>query len=381
MTNVKKVLFVTTVDKMIWNFITPYIVELQNLGIVVECACSKTSSYFDKLINEKGFVMHEIDFQRNPLSPKNIKAFFQLLCLFKNEKYDLVHSHEPVGGVVGRLVGKLCGAKTIYTVHGFHFYKGAPKLNWIVYYSIEKILSKITDCLITINEEDFNTAIKKKLIGKRIQRIMGIGVDLNKYSIPDEQIKSQLREYYGYDESDFILFFAGEFNYNKHQDLLIRAVKILVNEIPTIKLLLAGDGTKQKEYETLVRSLGVEKNVLFLGYRNDVSDLLKITDIAVSSSRREGLPVNILEAMATGLPLVVTNVRGNRDLVDKGVNGYVVEVNDYKGLSDAIIKIYTNKDLKEYFSSNSFKMIDAYKIENVMKQMNKVYYELLRAER
>lgn len=371
----KKILFTATVDRHILSFHIPYIKWFKEQGYEVHVASNGESKipFADK--------KHNIPFQRSPYSSKNISAYTNLKKIIEENNFSIIHCNTPMGGVVTRLAArKVRGKETkvIYTAHGFHFFKGAPFFNWIIYYPIEKWLSKYTDCLITINEEDYKRCINNNFKAKSIKIVNGVGIDLNKFQTTTLVEKAELRRAYGYSDNDFILVYPAELNYNKHQDLLISAVNILKNRIPKMKLLLAGVGELKEQYEEQVRKLGLEESVEFLGFRTDMANLLKLSDIAVSASRREGLPVNIMEAMATGLPIVLTNCRGNRDLVSNGENGYIVGTKDVEGFADKIEKLYKSEMLREKFAKKSIDLSEKYSIEKVLCEIKNIYLSYLK---
>lgn len=379
----KKALILASVGSMIQQFNMPNIKLLITMGYEVSVACNfkkgNTSSteQADKLkteLLEMNVSCHQIDFNRNPMKlSDNKKAYNQVRSLMEREKYEFVHCHSPIGGVVSRIAGKATKTKVIYTGHGFHFFKGAPIKNWLLYYPIEKLLSKKTDVLITINEEDYNLATKKKFKAKRIEHIKGIGINLDKFLPQTLETKNKLREEYSYSPDDFILIYVAELSYRKNQELLIKAVSKLTDQIPNIKLLLVGLGDFHDKYSELIKNLAIEDKVELLGYRNDVPSLMQLADLAVSASRQEGLPVNVMEAMATGLPLVVSNCRGNRDLVVDGKNGYVYDLKDTNKLSDSLINLYKDKELRSKFSKNSLAMINQYSVDNIMAKTREIY--------
>lgn len=268
--------------------------------------------------------------------------------------------------------------KILYTAHGFHFYKGAPIKNWIIYYSIERLASKWTDGIIAINEEDYSVVQKLRLRRRDfVFKTRGVGLDLGKYSYANPEEKLNLREKYEYKKNDFILFYAAELNDNKNQELLINTMYSLKEKYPDIILLLAGEGPLKEKYEEKIRGLGLCGNIKLLGYRNDISQLLKISDIAVASSKREGLPVNIMEAMATGLPLIVTDCRGQRDLVTTNRNGFIVGMDDTNGFVEAIVKIMESDKLIKEFSKNNLNDIQKYSLNNVILEMKSIYKSLI----
>jgi glycosyltransferase EpsD len=370
----KKVLFTATVDGHILNFHTSYLKWFKEQGYEVHVASNGNLDI--PFVDLK----YNIPFERSPFKLVNFKAYKKLKNIIDDNNYKLIHCHTPMGSVLTRLAAKKArkkGTKVIYTAHGFHFFKGAPLINWLLYYPVEKWLSKHTDCLITINDEDYECAKRNKFKAGSIKKVNGVGIDLNKFTPQTVEKKKKLRKEYGYSETDFILICVAELNHNKHQDMIINVINILKNIIPNIKLLLVGEGNLMEQYKNQVKKLNLEDYIKFLGYRKDVPNLMAISDVAVSASRREGLPVNVMEAMATGLPLVVTDCRGNRDLVRNGRNGYVVGINDVDGFADAVEKLYKIEKLRQNFSEKNCELIKMYSIKNVKNELEKIYLSLL----
>lgn len=348
----KKVLFVATVTGHITGFHTPYLKYFQENGYEVHVA-----SYGDEPIEycDKHF---EMPFARFPFKIQNYKVYKELKKIIEENQYEIIHCHTPVGGVIARLAArnarKKYNTKVIYTAHGFHFYKGAPILNWILYYPIEKFLARYTDCLITINEEDYDRA-KRKFNAGRVELVHGVGVnkDKFKFELPNEQ-KTELRNELKLKEDDFILLQVGELNKNKNQMMAINAMKDLVKEYPNIHLLIAGRGLLEEKYKQTIKDYNLENNIHMLGFRTDVEYLLQVSHVLLSLSYREGLPVNVIEGMISGKKIIATNCRGNRDLVKNGENGYIIPINEYKELENRVLDIYENKlgdsniDVREY---------------------------------
>lgn len=366
----KKVLFTAKVDSHIINFHIPYLKWFKEQGYEVHVASNGENSipYADKKYN--------LDFDRNPLKPSNFKAYLKLKNLIDSNEYDIIHCHTPIGGALTRWAARDArkkGTTVIYTAHGFHFLKGGSKASWIIFYPVEKFLSRYTDCLITINEEDYNLAKSKNFGAKNIKLVNGVGVDLERFIPASDDEKNSLREKLGYSKDDFILIYIAELNANKHQDLAINAVNIIKEKIPKIKLLLVGDGVLKDDYKNKIDTLNLNKSIDMLGHRKDVDELLRLSNMAISTSRREGLPRNIMEAMATGLPLVVTKCRGNSDLVKNAVNGYEVNVENPQELAEKIYEIYKDHELRIKFGNKSIEMVDNYSLKNVLKDMEAIY--------
>ena len=248
----------------------------------------------------------------------------------------------------------------------------------IIYYTIEKLVGRWTDSIITMNEEEYEKAKKiKKRRGSLVHKVPGVGIDLNKIEPQTKIKKNQMRDEYGYKEEDFILFYAAELNGNKNQQLLISVANNLRSKIPNIKLLLAGSGPLEDKYRSEVKKLNLSGNIEILGFRKDIKNLLMLSDIVVASSKREGLPVNIMEAMATGLPLVVTNVRGHKDLVNNEENGYVIELGNIEEFTDSIEKLFKDDELRKRFATKGIELVQKYSLENVLQEMQEIYMSYL----
>ena len=369
----EKILFVAIVDSHILNFHIPYLKWFKEQGYEVHVASKGDADipFVD--------IKYNLPFQRSPYKIMNWYVYKHLKKIINENEFKLIHCHTSMGSALTRFAAKNLrnkGTKVLYTAHGFYFYQGAPIKNWLLSYPIENWLSKHTDCLITINKEDYEIA-RKKFKAKSIEFVKGVGVDLQKFVPQTSEKKKELRKGYGFNEHDFILIYAAELNYNKHQDLLIKAINVVRNRIPRIKLLLAGRGSYFNQYQQLVKKLHLEENILFLGQRDDIAGLMQIADLAVSSSRREGLPVNVMEAMAVGLPLVVTACRGNQDLVEDGVNGYVVGIDDLQAFAEAIEKLYDSEEIRKSFGEKSKKLVEQYSLNQVLPEMKEIYMRYL----
>ncbi|RST72544.1 glycosyltransferase family 1 protein [Siminovitchia acidinfaciens] len=364
-----KILFCATVDYHFSAFHLPYLKWFKEQGWEVHIAAAGNMElpYVDK--------KYDIPIQRSPFKRKNLDAYKKLKSIIDNNHYKIIHCHTPMGGVLSRLAARHTrkqDTKVIYTAHGFHFCKGAPRHNWMIYYPIEKWLSGYTDCLITINEEDYNLAVNQ-FKANQIEHVHGVGVDTELYTPVAEFSKSVLRAKYHYQDDAFLMFYAAEFNKNKNQKVLLEALALIKEQVPNAKLLLAGEGPLMDECKQLSIDLNIEGMIHFLGYRNDIDSLLKMCDISVASSLREGLPVNILEAMACGLPIIAVENRGHRELVYVDKNGWLVGNNAIE-ISEKIISLAENGDLRREFGSQSRKIILAkYSLNKILDEKCKIY--------
>jgi glycosyltransferase EpsD len=356
----------------------PHIKMLINQGHNVDIACNIKNEINSELL-ERGCKVFNLNFQRSPFQRSNFEAYKELKKIIVNEGYDLIHTHTPVASACSRFAcRKIKDVKVIYTAHGFHFFKGASKKNWIIYYLLEKFLARWTDAIFTMNSEDFNNAKKFKMRNpSSVFNTNGVGVDLNKFVPQTEKTKAELRKQYGYSNEDFIMIYVGELSKRKNQKQVIESVGLLKDKFRNIKLLLVGRGSLENSYKDLVDQLGLEEIVLFLGYRKDIPQLMGLADIALSSSKQEGLPVNVMEAMATGLPLVVTNSRGNRDLVLDNHNGYVVKLGSKEEFASAIEELYMSPEKRNKFGEKSLELVEKYSLENVLEELKNLYSKYL----
>lgn len=371
----KKVLFTATVDSHILQFHIPYLKMFKDNGYEVHVATNGTEEipYCD--------VKHVVSFERNPIKANNLKAIKQLKKIINEEKFDIIHCHTPMGSVVTRIAAKKArknGTKVIYTAHGFHFFKGAPILNWLIFYPIEKYLSRYTDCLITINQEDYDIA-KKKFKAKQTELIHGVGVDENKFNfeMSDEE-KHELRKSLGLKDDDFVLIQVGELNKNKNQIMSINAMRELVKENSNIHLLLVGQGVLEDFYRNKIEEYGLQNNIHMLGYRDDVPKLMKVSNLGISASQREGLGLNVIEAILSGIPVIAKENRGHKEIIEDNCNGYII--NNESELINKVITLKKNEKLYNEIKENSRKTVEKFTLESVIDFVHDIYKKVLGLE-
>ena len=372
----RKVLLVATVVKIHVNvFHIPCLKMFQEQGWET-WVCSRND--FD---NPKDCVIphcdHYIDipFERNPLKPGNVKAYRMLRKIVEKEQFDLIYCHTPVGAMLARLAGisaRKKGTKVIYMAHGFHFYSGAPFLNWILYYPVEKFLSRFTDGLITINQEDHRRA-QKFHAGKTIL-IPGVGIDLDKFQ-KKEPTRQEIRNKLGIPERKIILMSVGELTKRKNHMAVIEALACL--EEYDILYVVCGDGPMKARLRARAEELGVRERVKLLGFRKDIAELHKMADIFVFPSLQEGLPVALMEAMASGLPIVASRIRGNEDLIQNNRGGYLVKAQDSKQLAEAISKMIKNPEQRDKMEKRNLEIIKHYGQDAVLQKMKEFFDEIV----
>lgn len=374
----KKALLVTTVSGFIPQFEMGNVAILRDLGYEVHYASNFNNPSYgtdNKRLEGTGIICHQVDFERSPFNNKNLQAYKQLVKIMKDENINLVHCHTPMGAVLARLAAKKCGIKDVlYTAHGFHFFKGAPIKNWLIYYPVERFLSRYTGTQICINMEDFNNA--KKFKAANVEYIAGVGIDTKgikeKSDIEDKE-KDELKKELNLKYTDRILITAGEMIERKNQKFLLEVVKKIKEKENSIKLIVCGHGRLEHFLKAKAKELGIENNVIFTGYRTDIYKILGLAEIFLFSSLQEGLPVAVMEAMAVGLPVVCSNVRGNADLIDNEKGGYVLDKFDSDRWSDSIYSLLMDKNRLKSFGEYNMNRIKEYDRSNVEKEMRRIY--------
>lgn len=367
----KKVLYITTVSRTINAFLVPHIQMLLDEGYQVDIATCIDKPIDSSLI-ERGVKVFNIPFGRNPLHPGNIKAFVKLIQIQKKEQYDIVHVHTPVASLFGRLLKiRFPKIKTIYTAHGYHFLKGGPKIGWLLYYPIEKVMAKLTDITITINQEDYDITVKK-LRPEKTYLMNGVGLDLSHYKILSEEQNLGKRQELGLEVDDFVIIMIAELNENKNQIQLIKAMELLKDNYPDIKAILVGEGHKLKELQQEVNNRGLNRQMQFLGFRTDINELINISNIGVLLSYREGLPRNLMELMACGRKVIGTNIRGCRDIIVDETVGNIVSVEDEKGLAKEIEQIYYTRELEFKLSPH----LKSYEVDSILRELKQIYTKM-----
>ena len=370
----KKVLLVATVQSHIAQFHRPLAGLLHDNGYEVHVAARNNLAEKNGLQIDFAEKIYNLPFARSPKSKDNYVAYKQLKHILDVGGYDIVHCNTPMGGIVARLAARAArkkGTKVIYTAHGFHFYKGGPLKNWIFYYPVEKLFSRLTDILITITYEDYNLASKK--FHCRVEHMHGVGVDEKRYYPIDKVQKKILRQKMGFDDEQKIILCIGELNENKNQSVAIQMMHKIREQYPSALLLLAGNGPKQSYLEELIVQEGLQDNVKLLGYVTNLQDYQHIIDIQVCCSKREGLPLNVVESMLSGNAIVATMNRGHRELIRDGENGYIVPQNDSIAMADKVLMLLNDEILKSEIETAAHAFAIKYGFNSIKKELAKIY--------
>lgn len=370
----KKVLLTATVQSHICQFHKPLAKLLHENGYEVHVAARDNLSEKNGMKLDFADKIFNVNFARSPFSKNNLTAYKQMKKILSENHYEVIHCNTPMGGMITRLAAnkyRKHGTQVFYTAHGFHFYEGAPKKNWMIYYPIEKAMAKKTDKLVTITKEDYKLASEK--FKTNVYHIHGVGVNSEKYRLFTDEEKLQIRKELGYKADVPLLLCVGELLPNKNQKTIIKAMSIIIKKYPDCKLILAGNGSEEQNLKNLTEQLGLHNNVDFLGYCLTLQKYENICNIAVSCSYREGLPLNIMEAMLCKKPVVASINRGHKELVAPGRTGYLVNADNVEEFAQNVIKLLDNKKLCEELGENAYDDVQAFTDVSVIEELKMLY--------
>ena len=373
-------LMLATTAAMIEQFNKNNILILEEMGYEVHVAgnwlegnpiSSERLEEFKEWITQHGGKYFYIPSVRKPLAMKaNVTAYKKVVELIKEYEYDFIHCHTPIGSVIGRIAAHVTHTKVIYTAHGFHFFKGAPLKNWLLYYPVERFLSRWTDVLITINQEDYQRA-KKSFHARKTVYIPGVGIDTKKFACGLIDRKEK-RESLGLKDDDIMLLSVGELNENKNHQIVIHAIGELKTK--NVHYVIVGKGMLFEDLKILAEQLKVMEQVHLLGYRDDVAEIYQVADLFVFPSKREGLSVALMEAIACHVPVICTNIRGNTDLIKN--SKYWFSTDDVVSLIQCIQSACKKDGISEEFkqaAEENYRNLEKYDLESVIKQITKIY--------
>lgn len=378
----KKILIITTVGGFLTQFEMNDVKILKELGYEIQYASNFDNPVYtidENLLKKNKIKKHQIPIKKHPIYfINNIKALCEIIDIIKREKINVIHCHNPMGGVVGRIAGALLGKQKpilIYTAHGFHFYKGAPLLNWVCYYPVEKLLARYTDYLITINHEDYNRGKKfyRPEKSNKVYCIPGVGVDVVKYGHSTKEMK-QIKKELGVPEDKYFILSVGEVNQNKNHQLMLQVIKAL--EDRPIYYGICGKGNGEEVLQKKIEELKLENKVQLFGYRNDIPDILASADCFTFPSKREGFGIAAIEAMAAGLPVIASDCRGTREYMHHGKNGFLCDINRIDTFIDAVCRLLDDQSNRNIMKEKCKQTAADFSIDETEKIMRVVYNQL-----
>lgn len=368
----KRLLLVANVSKEhIRKFHIPFIIFMKENGWIVDVACR-----LDEKIPEAD---HQFDLpcNRNPFSGGIFSSIQILKKIINKGCYDVVHCNTITGSIVARIASRQArkkGTKVFYTNHGLHYFEGAPVSRWIVGLPMEKMLAPLTDCFITINRADYKMVKKTLKVSGNIEMIHGIGVNLDMFrNLPETYSSSEYRKSLGISQEAFVLIYVAELIKNKNQKVLLESMKRLKEKYPQMILLLVGPDHEDGALAQYANELEISDKVQILGWRNDIPELLTMSNLYVASSKSEGLGLNIIEALACGLPVIAYKNRGHSEIIKDGKNGFLIDQGDIDSFTQRIIDVYEDESVRAKITKTAQHTINKYSTQNVLNELWSIY--------
>ena len=368
-----KRILITSTDLMMIQFLAQHIENFAEHGYEIEIACSNVGGYMDEIkksLKNSVKAVYTVSLVRSPFSFLNIKGYRELRKIILDGDYDIIWTNEPVMGAVTRLAARKSrkdGSRIVYMVHGFHFYSGAPIINWVLFYPIERMLSTVTDYIITLNSEDFKRA--KRFPVKHVYYIHGIGADTDR--LKKDTVNQDIRKKLKIPEEAFLILSVGELNANKNQKIIIDALSLLQDK--DIYYVLCGSGKNLKTLQAQSRKCQLQDNIRFVDYRRDIINFYDQADVFVLPSYREGMPIALLEAMYCGVTPVTSDIRGVKDVMKDGITGVICSPGDSKAFAEAIKTLKEDKRLRKGYGENSRKAVKPYMLFLIKKKILDIF--------
>ncbi|MCL1863104.1 MAG: glycosyltransferase [Defluviitaleaceae bacterium] len=364
----KKFLLVATIVKLHVNvFYLSQFKWLREMGYEVHVAACNDMG--EDCVIENCDKFFDMPFSRSPFGMGNFRSYFKLKKLIDENNYDIVACSTPVASMVARLAAcaaRRRGTKVIYHAHGFHFYKGAPLVNWILYYPAERFLARFTDMIITLNVEDTQRASEFNV---PVENSLGPGVDFARVAA---SCNATLREELGIPEGSTLVLSLGELNKNKNHMTVLQAIARLTD----VYYVICGEGKLREKLLRESKRLGCENRLILAGYKSNIGDFFNAADIFAFPSIREGIGQSSIEAMAAGLPMVTSRARGVTEYAKEGETALLCDYSDIDGFENNIQRLISDKNLRDHLSKNSREAAKKYSVESAQGVIKKIYTRL-----
>ena len=360
------VLFTASTWSHIAHFHRPYLRAFRALGWRVHAACGGAS-----LSIPEADACFDVPFEKKMTAPANFRAQARLRALMTENRYDLVITHTSLAAFFTRLAAASLRRRpaVVNVAHGYLFDDGTPFLKKNVLVWAERLTASRTDLLLTMNDYDTRFARQHRL-GRRVEQIPGMGVDFSRFPAVSPQEHQRLRREQGIRPDAFVLLYAAEFSPRKSQETLLRAMPLLPEHVV---LALPGQGALLDECRRLAEELGVGDRVIFPGYCADMAPWFALADCAVSASRSEGLPFNIMEAMHASLPVVATAVKGHTDLVTPGQTGFLFPYGDEAAFAEAVERLLSHPERTAAMGRAAAQAAAPYGLDRVLPRVMELY--------
>lgn len=381
--NCPKALIVSALAGFVRSFLMSDVAMLQDMGYEVHCAANAEHAGADDVVNfleSRGVIFHQVCFSSSrPASHESVIAFREMRKLAKCGDFKFVHCHTPIAGAICREAFRKQQREGVvlvaYTTHGFYFHKKSGSKSWLLYRTAEDFLSRWSDVMITINREDYGNALRMHC--PDIRYIPGVGVDIDRFH--NLEIDSDTyRRSLGLSPNDFVILAVGEISARKNQKVIVEA--LAARPLSGAVFVICGNCMTSTETKDEIERLASEGNVdvRFLGRRNDVAEICKCADVGVLPSTREGLGLAGIEMLASGLPVIGSDVHGIPDYLINDVNGVLCDPSDVNAFGEAMRRLYDDPILRERLGANGYESVRFFSLDESARCMERIYRDVLR---
>ncbi len=312
--------------------------------------------------------------------PRDWRALRRLRDLFRRNAFDVIHTHSSKPGILGRIAGRQAGVPVIvHTVHGYAFPAARSLAERLLYLGLEWLGARCCDAMILLKVGDLDLARRHLRVPGHKVHLVPNGIDTDLYRPREGMERSALRRrLLGVDDGSIAVGMVGRLWRQKNPACLIRAAARVLAERRDVRFFLAGDGELRGELQGMIRAQGMDERVSLLGWRDDIPELLASLDIFVLPSRWEGLPLAILEAQSAGLPVIASDIPGNRDAVVEDGDGLLFPDDGSVELSRCILNLCADRErMRRMGRAGRGKVAARYRIEDRVKRMQDLYAGLL----
>ncbi len=327
---------------------------------------------FPEALSIKGLTVRRSRWLERSINPlKDFLALIEVYSFIKKNKIEFVHTHSSKAGILGRVAARWAKAKVvIHTVHGWSFNDYQPLLKRLCFIWLERLTARYTDKIIVVSGYDLQIGINKRIGTEAKYEIIRYGIDYAEFNLG----KRDLRQELGVGMNDLLVGMVACFKPQKAPQDFIKLAFLISRALPDVKFVLAGDGVLRKKIEKLISDNKLQRKFFLMGWRRDIPEILSAIDVFVLTSLWEGLPISVLEAMASSKPVVSTDTGGIREVISDGRNGFLFARHDMETMSDRVVALLRNEGLRRKIgidAKNSLR--DGYCLENMVRDTENLY--------
>ncbi len=328
--------------------------------------------------NLKNAKCYSLPFLTRPINPlRDILAFIHIYLIYRRNKYVIVHTHSSKAGILGRWAARFAGVPVIvHTVHGWSFNDYQKHIIKTLFIYIERITARFTTKIICVSKKDIQIGLQNKIAPENKFAFIKYGIPLAEFRRSSINIVQKKRDL-GITNNDPVVGMVSCLKVQKSPMDYVKASIKIYEKMPDVNFLLVGDGILRAKCEKLLASTPLNGRVIFAGWRRDISEILDILDVAVLTSKWEGMPISIIEALCNGCPVVATNIGGTPELVKDGISGYLTQPGSHEEVARKVLKILRDSDFFNKMKKEASSSIDeTFGLDRMVEKIENLYRDL-----